>query len=131
MRSILPKFLLASAVMATAALATNNALAETMVNVPFSFTVNGKTCPAGRYTVDRNLMTGVVTLRNDDWKRGFMWIAGSGEPAPGDSRVILRFDEQGPVHFLQTVQYGNLITARLDGRTKETEVGPTRVVLGR
>ena len=90
MRSILPKFLLASAVMATAALATNNALAETMVNVPFSFTVNGKTCPAGRYTVDRNLMTGVVTLRNDDWKRGFMWIAGSGEPAPGDSRVILR-----------------------------------------
>ena len=131
MRSILPRFLLASAVMATAALATNSALAETMVNVPFNFTVNGKTCPAGLYSVDRNLMNGVVTLRNDNWKKSFMWIASSGDPVPGDSRVILRFDEMGPAHALQSVQYGDLVTSRLDGKRKQAESAPARVVLGR
>lgn len=131
MRSILPKFLLASAVMATAALATNSALAERKVSVPFSFTVNGKTCPAGLYSVDRDLTDGVVTLRNDDWKQSFMWIASSGDPAPGDNRVILRFDEMGPTHALQSVQYGDLMTSRLDGKRRPAESTPTRVVLGR
>ncbi len=131
MRSILPKLFLASAVLATAALATNSALAETMVNVPFSFTVNGKSCPAGRYAVDRDFVSGVVTLRNGDWKRSFSWIASPGDPAPRDSRVILRFDEDGSAHALQSVQYGTLMTARLDGKTKQSESAPTRVVLGR
>jgi hypothetical protein len=117
--------------MATAALATNTALAETMVNVPFSFTVNGKNCPAGPYSVARDTISGVVTLKNDDWKRSFMWIASSGDSAPGDSRVILRFDEDGQAHTLQTVQYGALITHRLDGSTRRSEGGPTRVVQGR
>ena len=77
MRSILPKIFLASAMVATAALATNNALAETMVNVPFSFTVNGKVCPAGLYTVARNDTNGVVTLRDPTRKSGFTWISRS------------------------------------------------------
>jgi hypothetical protein len=130
MRSILPKFL-ATAVLAAAALTTTNALAETQVNVPFSFTANGKVCPAGLYTLDRNLASNVVTLRNDDWKSSFTWIAGAGDPAPTDSRVILRFDEDGPNHTLQSVQYGSVITSRLDGKRNRTEEAPTRVVLGR
>jgi hypothetical protein len=130
MRSILPKFL-ATAVLAGAALTTTNALAETMVNVPFNFTVNGKVCPAGLYSLDRNLTSNVVTLRNDDWKSSFTWVAGGGDPAPTDTRVILRFDEEGQNHALQSVQYGNVITSRLDGKKKRTETGPTRVVLGR
>jgi hypothetical protein len=81
MRSILPKTFLASAIAATAALATSNALAETMVNVLFNFTVNCKVCPAGRYSLDRNEISGVVTLRNDDWKVGFSWVASPGAPA--------------------------------------------------
>jgi len=81
MRSILPKFLLASAVMATAALATNSALAERKVNVP---SASRSTARRARRPVfgDRNLTNGVVTLRNADWKRSFMWIASSGDPAP-------------------------------------------------
>jgi hypothetical protein len=129
MRSILPKIFLASAMVATAALATNNALADTMVNVPFSFTVNGKVCPAGLYTVARNDSSGVVTLRDAAWKRGFTWIASQGDPAPTDGRVILRFDRDGDNYSLQSVQYRNLITSRLDGR-KNNEGRPTRVVLG-
>jgi hypothetical protein len=130
MRSILHKIFLASAVAATAALATNSALAETRVNVPFSFTVNGKVCPAGTYSIERNDLTGIVTLRNDDWKAAFTWIASPGEPTPTDSRVILRFDRDGQGYLLQSVQYHNVITARLDGRQKNMEA-PTRVVLGR
>jgi hypothetical protein len=130
MRSILPKFL-ATAVLAAAALTTTNALAENMVNVPFNFTVNGKVCPAGLYTIDRNNLSDVVTLRNDDWKSSFTWVAGAGDPAPNDTRVILRFDEDGPNHALQSVQYGNVITSRLDGKSNRNEEAPTRMVLGR
>ena len=130
MRSILPKFLLASAVAAMAALTTSNALADVRVNVPFSFTANGKVCPAGDYSVDRNDLTGVVTLRNNDWKRAFSWVATPGDPAPTDSRIILRFDKDGDNYTLQSVQYHALITPRLDGK-KSTEEMPTRIVLGR
>lgn len=129
MRSILPKIFLASAVAGMAALATGNALADVKVNVPFSFTANGKVCPAGYYTVGRNDITGVVTLRNDDWKRNFSWIASPGEPAPTDTRIVLRFDKDGENYTLQSVQYRALITSRLDGR-KSSEEGPTRIVLG-
>jgi hypothetical protein len=76
-------------------------------------------------------MSNVVTLRNDDWKSSFTWVASGGDPAPTDTRIILRFDEEGQNHTLQSVQYVNVITSRLDGKTKRTETGPTRVVLGR
>jgi hypothetical protein len=130
MRSTLHKFFLASAVAAAAALTTASALAETTVNVPFNFTVNGKVCPAGRYSIGRNDSNGIVTLRNDNWKSSFTWIAAPGDPSPYDARIVLRFDQDGGNYTLQSVQYRSLITARLDGR-KPTETGPTRVVLGR
>jgi hypothetical protein len=130
MRSILPKFLLASAVAAMAVLTTSNALADVKVNVPFSFTANGKVCPAGYYSIGRNDLTGIVTLRNDDWKRSFSWVAAPGDPAPTDSRIILRFDKEGDNYTLQSVQYRALITSRLDGR-KSDEEAPTRMVIGR
>jgi hypothetical protein len=82
------------------------------------------------YSLDHNQTSGIVTLRNTDWKSSFTWVAGPGEPAPTDSRVILSFDENGQDHVLRTVQYGNLITARLDGKQKQTEGKPSRVVLG-
>ena len=130
MRNLLPKIFLASAMVATAALATNVALAETMVKVPFNFEANGKICPAGVYTVDHNLMSGEVTLRNTDWSRAFAWIAGPGDPSPRDGRVILRFDKQDQHYTLQSVQVGSSITARLDGKKKPLEYKPTQVVLG-
>lgn len=129
MRSLLSRFFLASAVAATAALAANTAKADTLVNVPFNFTVNGKICPAGQYSVARNDASGIVTLRSDNWKSNFAWIAAPGDPAPTDARIVLRFDQDGGNYTLQSVQYRNLITAPLDGR-KRSEEAPTRVVLG-
>ena len=130
MRSILQKFFLASAVAATAALATGSALAETTVSVPFSFTVNGKTCPPGIYSVGSNGTSDIVTLRSRDSSRSFAWILTSGDPSPYDGRIILRFDQDGGNYTLQSLQYRSLITSRLDGR-QQMENGPTRVVLGR
>jgi hypothetical protein len=129
MRSIFPKLFLASAVLATAALTASSALAETTVNVPFSFTANGKVCPAGRYSVEMNATHSVVMLRSRDSSRNFQWLASSGEPAPSDTRVILRFDVHGSDHALQTVQYHSFITSRLDGK-KKAEPGPTQVIMG-
>jgi hypothetical protein len=129
MRSILHRILLASAVAATAALTTSSALADMKVNVPFNFTVDGKVCPAGFYTVGRDTVTGAVTLRDVAWKRSFSWIASPGEPAPTDSRIVLRFDKDGDNYTLQSVQYHALITARLDGR-KANHEAPVRVLIG-
>ncbi|HVT99267.1 MAG TPA: hypothetical protein VHE33_17325 [Acidobacteriaceae bacterium] len=124
MRSILQKFFLASAVTAAAALATTNALAA--VNVPFSFTANGKVCPAGYYTIGHDGTASMVTLRSGE--RTFAWVITPGEPAPTDDRVILRFDKEGDQYTLQSVQYENMITARLDGKKHNNEA-PSRMVL--
>lgn len=133
MRSLLPKLVMASAVMVAGAVAAAPAMAEVLVNVPFSFTVNGKICPAGQYEIGHDATSSLVSLRNrSSWSRSFTWVAGPGEPAPTDARVVLRFDENGADHTLQSVQFGSMITDRLDGRqkTKRSEYVPTRVIQG-
>lgn len=130
MRSALRNIFLASAFVATAALATITAQAERL-NVPFSFTVAGKTCPAGIYSVDHNASNGTVTLRNlNDWSRSFTWLAGAGDPTAQDTRVILRFDAMPDGYVLQSVQYRSAITARLDRKIRKHEYVPTRMVQG-
>jgi hypothetical protein len=107
------------------------AMAEVMVDVPFDFTVNGKLCPAGRYQIGHDATSSLVTLRaTKTWSRSFAWIAGPGEPSPYDSRILLRFDEIGGEHELQSVQYGSMITDRLDRKPRPSEYVPTRVIPG-
>ena len=131
MRFLLPKLVMASAVMMAGALAAAPAMAEVMVNVPFSFTVDGKVCPAGRYTIEHNATSSLVSLRSvETWSRSFTWVAGPGDASPTDSRVILRFDVNGGDHELQSVQVGSLITDRLDGKRKPSEYVPTRMIQG-
>ena len=130
MRSILHKVVLASVVMATAALATNSAMAEARVNVPFKFTVAGKQCPAGAYSVIEDTTHNRVTLWSKTAPISFTWLIGAGDPAPTDNKVILRFGEQGTNYTLQSVQYRSLITARLDKGSKHSEHTPVRMVEG-
>jgi hypothetical protein len=122
--------ILASAVLVAGTLAAAPAMAEVLVDVPFNFTVNGKMCPAGRYQVEHDAASNIVTLRSRTWSRTFAWIAGPGEPSPYDARVILRFDESGDAHELQSVQYGSSITSRLDRKTQPSEYVPTRMIQG-
>ena len=121
MRSILRNFVLAPAVMAPAVLATNTAMAET-VKVPFNFTFDGKDLPAGYYSVKRDISQNMVTLRSNATSQSFTWIIAPGNPAPTDTAVTLRFDILGQDHVLQSVQFGTLITFRLDKKTKQTMI---------
>jgi hypothetical protein len=122
MRSIVHKFILASVVMAAAALATNTAMAEgVLIKVPFNFIVAGKNCPAGLYSVQRDSASHILFLQSRTQPQIFGWVAGPGAPEPNDGRVRLKFTEDGMTHTLQSVQYRSLITARLDKHTPHSE----------
>jgi hypothetical protein len=113
----LRSLVLAPAILAAAALATNVAVAETTLKVPFNFSVAGKTMPAGFYTVHRDSTGNIVSLRGRDAQHSFNWILAPGEPAPNDSRIVLRFDTDGQSHELRSIQYGPAITSRIDKKT--------------
>jgi hypothetical protein len=121
MRSILRSLILAPVVLAAAALAANTAMAETTVNVPFSFSVAGKSCPAGRYIVDRNLSHNYVTLIAKNAPVGFQWILTPGDDDRKSSEITLSFDRQGEGYVLGLVQYGRLATHRLDKASPHSE----------
>jgi hypothetical protein len=127
MQNILRNIVLTSA--AVAAFATTGAMAETL-NVPFSFTVAGKNCPAGTYSVEKNINGNFVTLKSQDSSRSFMWAVGPGEPLPTDAKVVLRFDELGQSHILHSIQYGRTTTPSLDKNARQPERAPMRVMQG-
>lgn len=120
MRITLRSLVLALAVLATAAFTTQTASAATAtVRVPFNFNVNGKTLPAGKYFVTRDLNTSLVTLKSEDCKDAYSWIGLTGAETHGDPRVTLRFDESDGKFALREIQYNTLITGRLDKHFSE------------
>jgi hypothetical protein len=129
MKNTFRTFVLASAAIAAAAMATLPAMAETSttLNVPFSFTVDGRTLPAGEYLVVRDGSSNFVKLRNRDLSFNYTWVASP--TSERSDRVVLRFDGQNENHILQSVQYGPLVTARLDGKKKEN-ITPQYSVVG-
>jgi hypothetical protein len=128
MQSTLRSIVLAPVVMAAVAFTANPAMAETRLNVPFSFTVDGKTCPAGQYSVLRDRTGNAVKLQGIS--QTFTWLIHPGDPAPNDMHIVLKFDEIGSDHFLRTVQYRDQITSRLDSKSKDLERATIRVVEG-
>lgn len=120
MNSILHK-ILAPAVLAAAALITTSAMAETTVKVPFNFTAAGQVCPAGLYTIQHEDGSAFVTLMRKGTSQVFTWTVGPGAPGPTDNKVALKFDEIGKDRVLQSVQYGALITSRLDKKALANE----------
>ena len=121
MRSTIHTVLASAALMAAAVLATNSAMAETTLKVPFSFTVAGKTCPAGRYTVKENAIGSYVTLTNEDSSRVFTWILGPGSSDYEAGNVVLKFDVTGRSHLLRSVQMGPMTTRVLDKNADNNE----------
>jgi len=132
MRNMLRKLLLAPAVMAVAALATNPAMAESakVAQVPFNFAVAGHMCPAGRYLISRNFGSNIVELSSEAQPIHYMWTVAPGDPSPSDARVLLTFDVQGANHTLHTVQYQNMVTSSLDGRRLSLRHGSDLIVPG-
>jgi hypothetical protein len=112
MRFNLRNLILATTAMTT--LAASAAMAETTLKVPFSFTVAGKICPAGTYSVEKNNIGTLVTLKSKEAPKSFTWAISPGDPLPSDTRVVLSFDALGQTHALRTVQYGPMVTRNLD-----------------
>ncbi len=119
MRSIIHNFVLASAVVASAAFTINTATAETL-KVPFNFTVAGKDCPAGLYSVQRDKSGSMVKLVSKDASNSFAWIARPSEPAPKNAPVVLKFAARGQNHTLQSIQYGALVTSTFDKKAMQS-----------
>lgn len=132
MKSVFSKFVLAPAVLAAAALVSTSAMAESVVKVPFNFTVGNKTLPAGSYAVRRDSHQNFVTLVRKGTSDAYTWIIGPGEPSPSETKVVLTFDKVGDAHMLQTIQYGSLSTAQLDKKSlHEAEHESIRLTGGR
>lgn len=130
MRITLRYTILAPAVLAVATFAATSAHAATSVKVPFAFQAAGKNLPAGNYVVSKDASRQVVILRNEADGRSMTWVAGPGEPAATSRTVTLRFNEIGTNHELRSVQYGPLVTSRLDTHTKHNEHVPVETVTG-
>jgi hypothetical protein len=126
--NFLHSMFLAPALLVAAALTAQPTLAESHVNVPFNFVVAGTACNAGMYTVTEE-NTG-TTLRLSGATQSFVWIAGPGASSLSKQRAILTFDRVGSTHMLRTVEYGTLITAPLDHKTKESIPVPEQVMGG-
>ena len=124
-------FVLAPAVLAAAALATTSAMAETRVNVPFNFTVDGKTCPAGQYVLLRDPAHNFITLLGKNAPVGFNWILGPGDGKVKESNLTLSFARQDQGYALESIQFGSLTTHKLDKKTPGTEHKTVQIVEGR
>ncbi|HEY6489870.1 MAG: hypothetical protein WCC26_04140 [Terracidiphilus sp.] len=109
------RFLLVALVAtATATLAATPARADARVKVPFSFTVDGKRCPAGTYLVKEDANTDTVILVGRDPSRIFSWIIAPDSIEVDPNRVVLQFDRAGSDHALRSIKYGSQGTLRLD-----------------
>ena len=128
MRITLRSIVLTLAVLATVAFTTQTASAARL-RVPFDFNVNGKTLPAGTYSVERAVGSNFVTLLSADNKFIGQWVLGPGDAAPTDSGVTLRFDEGDGMYALRSVQYNATVTGRLDKNM--SEIRAMHIVHGR
>ena len=131
MRFMVPKSILAAVVITAAGLCTHPAKAETLLNVPFSFTVAGQSLPAGLYMVTQDSYHNTVTLRNKDASKSFSYTLRPGDPAPNDVHIALQFEAAGNAHVLRSIQYGSKVTARLDQAPALSGYDPARLSQGR
>jgi hypothetical protein len=74
-------------------------------------------CPAGDYTVQHEQNEGFVTLRHKGSSETFTYVVGPAADNPNDTKVALNFDRMGDAHILQSIQYGSVMTTRLDKKS--------------
>ena len=87
------------------------------VDVPFGFTAQGQSYPAGRYEVTADSNHNMVTLANEaDASKHFTWTVGPAEVAKAPT--VVTFDQAGNSYTLKTVQLGDRITPNLDKGSK-------------
>ncbi len=120
MQNTLRSLVVASFVLVSSALAAKAVQAAATLDVPFTFTVGGRVCPAGRYSVRMDNVIRSVELQGAS--QSFNWILHPGDPAPTDRSVVLRFVHVGSQYVLRSIQFGPMITSRLDKTAKAPEI---------
>jgi hypothetical protein len=110
------------ALCATAAFAANTARVE----VPFSFSAQGQSYPAGSYEVALNTNQSVVTLQSkSDPTAHFSWTVGPADAAT--SPAVVKFDQVGSYYALKNIQMDNKVTPSLNktnrGISATTSIG--------
>ncbi|MGA2537324.1 MAG: hypothetical protein ABSF53_15005 [Terracidiphilus sp.] len=122
---------LASAALAAVALASIPAMASTAktLKVPFNFTVQGKSFPAGEYLVTRNDLGTMVEIQSKDYAHNFTWLAEATGTDP--YHVALSFDVDGQDHILRSIKFGRLQSPPLVKKAKKGEdITPQLVLSG-
>ena len=131
MRFMVSRSIVAAIVLTAGTVATHTAKAETVLKVPFSFTVAGETMPAGSYTVSQDTYRGLVTLKSMDESKAFSALLVPGDPSPNDVHVALKFEQAGNSHTLKSIQYGGRTTPSLEKKTGERGYDASRLSMGR
>lgn len=98
---------------AAAAFAANQARVE----VPFSFTAQGQSYPAGSYEVSLDANHNFVTMASKlDAAKHITWSVGPAEAAK--TPAVVRFDATSGSYSLKTIQVGVSVTPVLDKDVK-------------
>lgn len=74
-------------------------------NIPFNFTVSGKTLPAGKYDVTNGTTQGMLILRNAESHEAVAVITQRADDKM-DEKAILVFRRYGNQHFLASISDG-------------------------
>lgn len=106
--------------LASASVWAHASFAETaeQLDVPFSFTAQGESFPAGQYRVELGTQQGFIAVvsRTDTAKR-FTVVAGPADRAKYSA--VMRFDVIGSDYVLETVQLGGRISRNLGGPSQK------------
>ncbi len=107
---------------ATAAFAANQA----RVDVPFSFTAEGQSYPAGSYDVALDANHNVVTMASKtDATKHISWTVGPAEAA--NAPAVIKFDHVGADYALKTIQVGDHVTPVLDKNVQQSVSATTSI----
>lgn len=113
---------------AVALIGTGSALAQdhaVKATVPFNFTVNGSTMPAGSYTITSDSSSvPVLSIRNHQEKLN-VWAMGLLDPSDVGKAGSLTFHKYGDRYFLSEISYPHsstkvhLPTSKMEKKAKE------------
>src|SRR5215472_8341045 len=109
MRLTLGKFMALPALVLAAGLLAAPARAAESINIPFDFTAQGQSYPAGAYSVEQKPMQHMVVLHQVKGNAIINWLMGPGAQ-PGDTHVLLNFSQSGTTHQLRSIQYARTFT---------------------
>ncbi|HEV2464865.1 MAG TPA: hypothetical protein VGT04_13755 [Acidobacteriaceae bacterium] len=107
------------------------AASKATVNIPFSFSSQGHSYPAGQYVATLDTTHNVLALSNKtETAISARWVVGPADYNPNEEHLTLKFDDLGNSHTLRTVQLGPRITSRLDAPARHHDAGATATVSG-